>query len=151
MKATDTFTRDANTTAYTAGDVVGDLMTFTLGASNQDILLTSSQLTYNVDAIPASMTTFRLHLFSATPAVIADNAAFDIASGDRAKYLGYLDLGTILDFGATLAVETNNHQKHIRLPQTTGTISAYMTTAGGYTPAGNSETGTVTLHAVPAY
>ena len=38
------------------------------------------------------MAAFRLHLYSAAPDVVADNAAWDLASaGDRSKYQGYLD------------------------------------------------------------
>jgi hypothetical protein len=151
IRSQATITRPANITAYTALDVVGgafELPGLTLG-SNQDLQVVSSCLRIDVAAIPAGMTTFRLHLYSATPpSAIADNAAFDLTSADRAVYLGYVDLGTALDLGATLFCQADNINKSVRL--TTGGMFGYLVTTGGFTPAGNSEVYSVALHAKEA-
>ena len=148
---TTTVTRPANTTAYTAGDVVGAAAAAiglgVMGPSAGDILITSAALEIDVAAVPAGMTTFRLALYNATPpSALADNAAFDIPSGDRASFLGFIDLGTPVDEGSTLYVQAQNINKHVTLSGTN--LFAYLITAGGFTPAGNSEVYKVTLKAV---
>lgn len=158
MKSTIALARPANATPYTALDVVcGQLQIDGLARTyrgnieaNQEIIIVSSRLRWDIAAVPAGMVNFKLHLYSIAPAVIADNAAFDVVAGDRAGYLGSLDLGTPVDLGSTLAIEANNIQKQLVLPAT-GTLYAYLVTVGGYTPAGNSETGQIDLLAIPAW
>jgi hypothetical protein len=140
-KSQPTVTRPANTTPYTAGDVLGGAFQFTdmPSAREADLLITSARLRIDVAAIPTGMTSFRLHLYAGTPAsALADNAVWDLPSGDRAAYLGYVDIGSPADVGATLFVQVDGVNKQIRLPAALG-LYGYLVTNGGFTPAGNSE------------
>lgn len=143
-----TVTRPANTTAYNAGDVVGGAITFAgIAPFGGDILVTSTALRININAIPSGMTSFRLHLYDVTPpSATADNAAWDLPAGDRASYLGYVDLGSPADVGATLFVQTDQVNKQFRAR--TADLYGYLVTNGGYTPAANSEVYVPELNAV---
>lgn len=152
--ASATFTRPNNTTAYAAGDVLGSDTTASsalefaniAGVAGQDILITSAQLQIDVSAIPSGMTSFRLYLYSVTPpSAYADNAAWDLPSGDRASYLGYVDLGAPADLGSTLYVEVNQINKHVRLSTTS--LFAYLVTNSAYTPTAQAVK-KITLHAL---
>lgn len=147
-----TITRPANVTAYTANDVVGQTATAALqfssvGTSGASILITGAQLEIDTNAIPSGMTNFRLYLYNVTPpSALADNAAWDLPSGDRASFLGYIDLGSPADLGSTLYTETSNINKQLKL--SSANIFGYLVTNGGFTPAANSEVYVVTLHTV---
>lgn len=146
-KSQVTITRPANTTAYTAGDVVGGKIEFAGLKGFPDILITAADLAIDVSAIPAGMTSFRLHLYDVTPpSDLADNAAWDLPSGDRASYLGYVDLGSPADVGSTLFAQVDQVNKHLG-PGSTG-VWGYLVTNGAFTPAGNSEVYRARLYAV---
>ena len=136
-----TVTRPANTTAYTAGDVVGGAITFaSVGSSGGHVLITSADLRIDVAAVPSGMTSFRLHLYDVTPpSALADNAAWDLPSGDRASYLGYLDLGTPADIGSTLYTQALSPGLQVKLASASTSLFGYLQTIGAFTPAGNSE------------
>lgn len=138
-------TRPANTTAYAALDVVGGLITFAgLGKPGQLAEVIHASLHYRVAAVPAGMAAFRLHLYNDTPTSIADNAAFDLAVADAAKYMGFVDLPVPVDYGATIYSHVALGVGRMIKP-TSDTIYAYLQTVGGYTPAGSSEVFTVAL------
>lgn len=146
-----TVTRTANTTPYTAGDVVGGVIQFKqIGNFQQHILITSADLRINVTAIPSGMTSFRLHLYRATPpSALVDNDAWDLPSGDRSVYIGYVDLGSIIDWGSTLFCQVDSINKHVMLGGGTDcTLFAYLQTVGAYTPAANSEVYVPCLRAI---
>lgn len=132
-------TRPSNTDAYTAGDVVGATaaaITFpTMGPSGGgEVIITTVQLERDVTAVISGETTYTLHLYSVTPpSALADNAAFDLPSGDRASYRGLIYLGAPVDLGSTLYVEQNGVNKQVTLAS--GSLYGYLVTAGGYTPA----------------
>lgn len=152
-KSAQSITRPANATPYTALDVIGAAAAAITFASigptaGGEVIINSTELEIDVAAIPAGMTTFRLHLYSVTPpSALADNAPHDLVSGDRASYLGYLDLGTPLDLGSTLYVRASNVNAQFTVPSG-GSMFGYLVTTAGFTPAGNSEVYKVTLHAV---
>lgn len=141
-----TITRPANTTAYDVRDVVGGVQTFSsIGPSAATIVITGAELEIDIDAIPSGMTSFRLHLYSAAPGTnLADNVAFDLPSGDRASYLGFLDLGAPEDLGSTLYVATDGLNKQLKLAN--ANLYAYLVTSSAFTP-GNGDVLRVTLHA----
>jgi hypothetical protein len=56
------------------------------------VIIQSISLVFSDSTVPSGMGAFRLHLYSASPTAIADNAAFDLASGERATYMGFIDL-----------------------------------------------------------
>lgn len=144
-----TVTRPANTTAYTAGDVVGGAITFSsIGPTGGGhVMISGVDLRIDIAAIPAGMTTFRLHLYNVTPpSAIADNSAWDLPSGDRSAYLGYIDVGTPADLGSTCFVQTDNLNKKLLLAS--ANVYGYLVTTAGYTPAANSEVYTPRLQAV---
>lgn len=150
-KSQPTVTRPANTTAYTAGDVVGGAITFDgAGPFGGSAIITSADLRVHVAAIPAGMTSVTLHLYDATPpSALADNAPWDLPAGDRASYLGFLSIGTPVDVGSTLFCQLDAINKQVRLGSSSS-LFGYLVTNGGFTPAGNSEVYVPTLYAIDA-
>lgn len=146
-----TVTRPADTDAYTANDVVGATaaaITFpTMGPSaGGEVIITSVAFERDVTAVISGETTYTLHLYSVTPpSALADNAAFDLPSGDRASYLGSIFLGAPVDLGSTLYVEQNGVNKQVTLAS--GSLYGYLVTAGAYTPA-SAAVYRIGLHAV---
>lgn len=137
FKSQPTVTRPANTTAYTAGDVVGGAYQLSVPAGN--ILLTSCGLQINVTAVPSGMTSFRRHFYNITPpSAIADNAAWTLHADDLAYYLGYVDVGSPADGGSALYSQVDQVNMHL-FTQTQNGLFCYEVTNGGFTPAGNSE------------
>lgn len=152
-------TRPNDTTAYTAGDCIGS-STSSGGAIWQfdgigpqmgggQVMITTVQLEIDVSAVPSGMTYFTLYLYSGSPpSAYADNAAWDLPSGDRSVFRGSINLGTPVDLGSTLYVETTQVNKQIGVPAGgSGTLYAYLVTAAGYTPNA-SAVYKITLHAV---
>ena len=143
-RSTATITRPSNTTAYTAGDVIGDaggsaIISLTAaGPSAGFAIIQSVSLAFSDSAVPSGMGAFRLHLYSASPTAIADNAAFDLVSGERASYLGFIDLPTPSDFGSTLYTQTDYPGRLIKLGTASTTLFAELETRGAYTPVSAS-------------
>lgn len=146
---TTSFTRQANTTPYDAGDVVGAALaalTFAgLGkAGGGSVLINGASLKINTGTSPA--TAWRLHLYSVTPpSALADAATFDLPSGDSSSYLGWIDIPTATDLGSTCFVEVNNIGKQVKL--TTADCFAYLQAVSGYTP-GSAVVYDIALHTV---
>lgn len=150
------FARTADTNAYTAGDVEGTgtgaagaaLEFDNIGpAAGGEVMITSTGLEHDITAVPSGMTSYRLHLYGVTPpSALGDNAAWDLPSGDRASYLGYVDLGTPVDVGSTLYVKTDGNNVQITVPAG-GKVFGYLVTNGGYTPA-SATVRKITLHSV---
>jgi len=149
---TSTVTRAANQTPYTAEDVVGGALTIaTAGPAGENILVTGVRCTLNITALPAAMTTFALYFYSVTPpSAIADNSPFTYGSGDRASFLGKITGMTASLLGTTGSVyfEARNVNQQFKLAASSTTLYAYLVTQGAFTPAANSETYTLTVHAV---
>lgn len=148
FRSTVSITRPDNTTAYTAGDVIGIADSGTpanagsaihtlsgIGPSGGYILLQSAALLVGLASVPAGMAGFRVHLFSSSPTAALDNAAFDLASGDRAAYMGYFDLPTPADFGSTLYAQADYIGRQIKLAAGSSSLFAEIETRGAYTPA----------------
>lgn len=156
-------TRPANTTAYTAGDVVGAAAaawTFTnVGPANDrqtsidgaNILITSAFLRINVTSVPAGMTSFRLHLYTSSPtSAYADNAAWTLHADDLTAYAGYIDLGSpALPAAASGAiyVQADQLNKQIKLAAGSSTLYGYLVTNAGYTPT-SAAVKAIELHTV---
>jgi len=136
-----TVTRPTDTNPYTAGDVVGGVITFQNAAlgGGGNIFVNFVSLLWNLAAVPSGMTSFRLHLYSSSPpSAIADNAAWDLAAGDRSAYLGYIDLGTPVDVGSSLYVQTVGSSLTMQqIAALSSSLYGYMVTNGGYTPGAN--------------
>ncbi len=142
VSASATFTPAA--TAHAAGDCNGAAQQFALGAnSGGRIMITGATL--EIDGATAEATAWRLYLYSVTPpSALADDAAFDLPSGDRASFLGYVDLSTAVDLGSTQWVETAQINKQIKLAGTG--VFGYLVNLSAVTPAAVAHI--VTLHAV---
>lgn len=138
--ASVTLTRTADTNAYTANDVIGAAtgstaaLEFTsMGPSAGRVMITSVELEIDAAAIISGETSYTLHLYSVTPpSALGDNAAFDLPAGDRASYLGKISLGTPVDLGSTLYVETHGVNKQVKLAGTS--LFGYLVTDGAHTP-----------------
>jgi len=143
-RTTATITRPSNTTAYTAGDVVGDtggsaIISLTAaGPSAGFVIIQSVSLVFSDSAVPSGMGAFRLHLYSASPTAIADNAVFDLVSGDRATYMGFVDLPTPVDFGSSLYTQTDYPGRLIKLGTASTTLFVELETRAAYTPVSAS-------------
>ncbi len=141
FRAAVTITRPSNTTAYTAGDVVGDtggsaIITLpSIGPSGGYVLFQSVRLLIGNTSVPSGMAGFRLHLYTASPTAIADNAAFDLVSGEVANYAGYIDLPTPQDLGSTLYTQADYPGTLIKLASASTSLFAELETRGAYTPA----------------
>lgn len=130
-------TRPDNTTAYAANDVLGtnpaSVIEFTNIApeGGGTIVLLYASLMLSVGSGGGGQT--RLHLYSSAPTAIADNAAFNLPSGDRGKYLGYITLGAPVDLGDTMFSEDDFLRKTITA--TSSSVFAMAETTGVFTPA----------------
>lgn len=146
-------TRTNDTNAYAANDVVGTAtgstaaLTFAnMGTSGKEIMITSVALEIDAAAVISGETSYRLYLYNITPpSALGDNAAWDLPSGDRASFLGYVDLGTPVDLGSTLYVEINGVNKQVKLAGTS--LFGYLVTNGAYTPTA-SRVHVITLHSM---
>lgn len=130
-------TRPNNTTAYTALDVIGTdpatVIEFTNIApqGGGTIVLLYASLMASVGTGGPQQT--RLHLYSEAPTGIADNAAYNLPSGDREKYMGYLTLGVPLDLGDTMFTEDDFLRKTVTAKSSS--LFAIAQAVGAYTPA----------------
>lgn len=143
LSASATFTPAAN--SHTAGDVNGAAAEFALGApSGSLVLITDAEL--EIDGGTAEATAWRLYLFNVTPpSALADDAAFVLPSGDRASYLGFIELGTAVDLGDTQWVEAHGINKAVRLAGTS--VFGYLVNLTTLTPAAVAHI--VKLKAIP--
>ena len=143
-RSTVTVTRPSNTTAYTAGDVVGDtsgsaiLTLANVGPSGGYVLIQSAALIFSDSSVPSGMGAFRVHLYSASPTAIADNAAFDLASGERASYMGFIEFAAPQDLGSTIYTQVDYPGRMIKLAAASSTLYAEIETRGAYTPVSAS-------------
>ena len=142
--STTTITRPSNTTAYTTGDVVGDtggsaIISLTAaGPTAGFVIIQSISLVFSDSVVPSGMGAFRIHMYSASPTAIADNAAFDLVSGDRATYMGYIDLPAPVDLGSTIYTQTDYPGRLIKLAVASTTLFVELETRGAYTPVSAS-------------
>lgn len=143
-RVTATITRPSNTTAYTAGDVVGDtggsaIITFSgAGPSGGFVIPQSASLVFSDSSVPSGMGAFRLHFYSTSPTAMADNSPFDLTSGDRASYMGYIDFSTPLDLGSSLYTQIDYPGRLIKLATASTTVYGELETRNAYTPVSAS-------------
>lgn len=149
-----TLTRTADTAIYAANDVLGAATGSTAALTFPSICplsagrikITSVSLQINDTGVISGETSYKLYLYNVTPpSALGDNAAFDLPSGDRTAFLGFVDLGTVLDLGSTLFVQTSEVNRQVTCSGTS--LFGYLVTTGGYTPTA-SRVYVVTLNAV---
>lgn len=93
--AASEFTRPADTTVYTFGDVVGTNAATYLTFANVTRLASSVGYIIGVQVATDNWLcrqALRLHLYNVAPTAIADNAVFEMEYTDKASYLGFIDL-----------------------------------------------------------
>ena len=144
--ASANFTRPANTTAYTAADLVANNTTagsvtplsftvarYALGGGR----ITRAFLTKST--VTTTAATFRLHLFTASPTVTnGDNGAF-ATNGLSFGVLGSLDIASMRAYGDGAFGEVFASSPGIAFKLTSGSVLYGLTEAlGAYTP-GNAE------------
>jgi hypothetical protein len=133
-------TRPDNATAYAALDVLGTdpatVIEFTNIApvGGGTIVLLYASLMINAASGGPSQT--RLHLYSQAPSGIADNAAYNLPSGDRAKYIGYITLGAPVDLGDTMFGEDDFLRKTVTA--SSSSLFAIAETVSAFTPTANT-------------
>ena len=144
-------TRPNNTTAYAALDVVGQDSAANMVFSNVitdeggTFVIFGARLRIDVAAIPAGMSSFRLHLYNAAPTAIVDNAAYNLPAGDRAKYLGYVEISGVLDICDTLWIQATGVNFVGKLAAGSTSLWGILQTVSAYTPTA-SVVKTVTLN-----
>lgn len=146
-------TRTNDTNAYAANDVIGAAtgstaaLTFTIAPSTGgEVMITSVALEADASAVISGEAGYRLYLYNVTPpSALGDNTAWDLPSGDRASFLGYVDLGQPVDLGSTCYIETNGINKQLKAAS--GNVFAYLVTLGAFTPAA-STVQVITVHTV---
>lgn len=138
-------TRPENRTPYNSGDVIGDgegsavIPLPLIGPPGGFIEVDTAWLFIHSASIPTSMTTGpKLHLYTAAPQAIADNAVWDLVAGDRAAYAGFIDLGAPADFGSTVASWASSPGRKIKLPAGSTDLWAYLVATSGATFAEDS-------------
>ena len=133
-------TRPDDSTAYAAFDVLGTdpatVIEFTNIApvGGGTIVLLYASLMINVGSGGPAQT--RLHLYSEAPSGIADNAAYNLPSGDRANYLGSLTLGAPADLGDTMFSEDDFLRKTVTA--SSSSLFAIAQTVSAFTPTANT-------------
>jgi hypothetical protein len=147
--STQSITRPANTTAYDASDLIGERDAATpanagnaiivlpgIGPAGGTVLMRKMRLEIEALSVPSGMTSFRVHLFNASPTAILDNAPFvGVVAADTKKYLGYVTLGTVADLGAMLAAGATEINEEFTLAAGDTSLYALVETVGGFTPA----------------
>jgi hypothetical protein len=111
FSASATFTPAAS--SHTAGDCNGAAGTFTLSpVPPSGAIIKITDIEMEIDGATIETTAWTLHLYNVTPpSAIADDAAFDLPSGDRTAYLGSIAISQIVDLGATLWIEAHSINK----------------------------------------
>jgi hypothetical protein len=84
------------------------------------------------------MGAFRLHLYRTSPSGVADNAAFNLTSGEASAYMGYADLPAPQDLGSMLYSQAEYIGRPVQLASGQTSIFAEIETRGAYTPASGS-------------
>lgn len=142
-------TRPADTNIYTAGDVVstsaGSILTFSNATklSGSNVVIVNGTIRIDIASVPAGMDEFRLHLYSSAPTAIADNAAFNLPSADRSKYLGYISISSANDFGDTVYIQSINTNKIVKLVDCPD-LYGILQVVDAYTPS-SGDVFTITL------
>jgi hypothetical protein len=135
------FNRPNNTTAYAAGDVIGAgsgsaiIELTNAGPAGGFVIVQSVSLTISLASVPSGMGAFRVHLFNAVPNAIADNDPFDLSSGERSQYRGYIDLPAPQDLGSTIYTQTDYPGRMIKLAAGETRLWAELETRNAFTPA----------------
>lgn len=131
-------TRAANTTAYAAGDVIngsGLTVPIPLSVARQasghgEII----QVVLETDLATITNGDIRVHFFSESHTLAADNAAFASLHANRANYLGFVTLPTLIAMGGGAAAKDDDLRIPFISSSADGKIYAVLEALGAYTP-----------------
>ena len=143
--------RPANTSAYTALDVVGNdtaglvspaILSFTSVATSKNSNSPVPAIGYITQAViftdqSACTAQFRLHLFTSTLTAIVDNAPYTALYTSASKKIGQINFAACATEGAgsTSASSTAYLSMPFRLPSASTTIYGILEAIDGFTPA----------------
>lgn len=126
--------------AYGALDIMSTAKTLTWADSDGNLFwggllkIISLRMTIAASALQASEAAYALKMYSVTPpSARADNAAWDLPSGDIAAYVGSQAIVAPTDVGSALVTETDNINKIISVAST-GLTFAELVTVPAFTP-----------------
>jgi lysophospholipase L1-like esterase len=148
---TESFTRPANTTAYTIGDLVandataGSVVPIVLPIYHNRII---RRLRLFKSTTTVTAATFRLHMFGSAPTVASgDNSAISMTGGP--SYLGKVDIASMQAFtdGCAAAADVGVLGASGRMPSFGG-LYVLIEALGAYAP-GNGEVFAVTAETDP--
>jgi len=136
-----TLTRPANTTAYTAGDVIGE------SSSGSSVITLSGAgrakgyggyiqaVNFTSSATPGTMPDIELWVFDAALATVADNAAFAPTDAEMLNHIATIPLTPADNFAGT--VNSVWHVDSLAVPYrcVDTTAYAYIVIRDAYTPA----------------
>lgn len=131
----------ANAAAHVAGKTVGAspaaIVFPNMGPAGARITINLSRFGLDVATLPVGIGTHRLHVYSVTPpSALADNVAWDEPSGDRAGYSGYIDLGPMVQNGASSCYVQTPQSLQVKLAAGDTQLYGYLVTnATTWTPA----------------
>jgi len=144
-----TFTPAAS--SHVGGDVVGGAQEFVLRDRNgappePGSVVKIMQASLLIAGSTIETTAWALHLHSVTPpSALADDAVFDLPSGDRASYLGSIAIAQVVDLGASLFID-GALAKYLKLSGTS--VFGYLVNGTTLTPAAVAHTVTLLCEAV---
>ena len=133
-RAQTDFTRPANTTAYAIGDVVNGAGTVPIALSVGGAGGEICQVRLEKSTETLTLATFRVHFFSASFTIAADNAIFATGHANRASYLGFVDLPIMVNDG-TGSNFAFTKDDDLRIPFGGETVYAVITALAAYVPA----------------
>jgi len=132
-------TRAANTTAYAAGDIIngsGLTVPIPLSVARQangrgEI----TQVLLETDLATITNGDIRVHFFRESHTLAADNAAFASLHANRANYLGFVTLPTLIAMGGGAAAKDDDLRIPFQASSSSEKIYAVLEALGAYTPA----------------
>jgi hypothetical protein len=143
------FTRPADTTAYTSGDVVSNstssttVITFSGNILNEafvtgkSLVIKDAQLTKSTNS--TTNASFRLYLYTSAVTVAADNAAFNLVYSNKHLRVGFIDFTlTTGGAGTSDCAEAFVTDANINAKLLGANLIGVLVAQGAYTP-GNAE------------
>ena len=121
--------------AYSAGDVVGGLLTFPVAEKGDGKVVVIEGAIVTLKA--AITSTLTLHLFDEAPDTIADNGAYSIGASHIHKLIASITFNAVVDHGTPNSYQTA--ALSIPVAPVNGNIYGYLVDATGFTPASTSD------------
>lgn len=133
-RAQASFTRPANTTAYAIGDIVnGDTVVIPIALPVNQPGGRITQIRLEKSGEVLTLSTFRIHFFSASHTIPADNAQITTLHANRATYLGHVDMPIMVNDGAGSGAAFTKDDD-LRIPFPGETVYAVIVALGAYVP-----------------